>query len=96
LDYNISARVISAYNDYDILTDTTLSSQKDLTMIYSSVKYEYQKPMDAYAKDSAESKEPDKKDLFGMDENKDADTVKIKKYFRAKTRWWKKRGRKRI
>jgi len=71
LDYNISARVISAYNDYDILWPIRhCSSQKDLTMIYSSVKYEYQKRWMLMQKTPLNQKEPDKKDLFGMDENK--------------------------
>lgn len=64
LNYNISARVISA-GAYNILTDTTVQSQKDLHALYSSIKYEYEKPMDAFAKDSAENKQIIKKDLFG-------------------------------
>jgi len=64
LNYNLSARVISK-GTYDILTDTTIDSQKDLWMIYSSIKYQFEKPIDIYAKDSAEDKSIKQPDLFG-------------------------------
>ena len=56
LNYNISARVISAYDPYNILVDTTLQSGQDLNMIYASIKYQFEKPMDVNAKDSAANK----------------------------------------
>lgn len=64
LNYNISARVISA-DVYSILTDTTLASQDDLQMIYANVHYVYEKPMDAFSKDSTENRKITQPDLFG-------------------------------
>ena len=66
LNYNISARVISAYDPYNILIDTTLQSEQDLNMIYASIKYQFEKPMDVNAKDSAENKTISQPDLFGL------------------------------
>lgn len=64
LNYNLSARVIAA-GTYNILTDSTIDSQKDLQMIYANLQYNFEKPMDAFAADSAESKTITQKDLFG-------------------------------
>lgn len=64
LNYNISTRVITS-DAYNILTDSTIASQKDLQMIYAAVHYEYQKPLNAFAKDSAEEKSLAQKDIFG-------------------------------
>ncbi|MBC8046037.1 MAG: hypothetical protein H7Y00_04530, partial [Fimbriimonadaceae bacterium] len=64
LNYNVRTRIIATDN-YSILSDTTLDSQKDLQMIYSNIQYTYQKPMDAFEKDSAANKEIQQKDIFG-------------------------------
>ncbi len=64
LNYDLSTRIISR-DSYDLLSDTTVDSQKDLFLIYSSIHYQFEKPMDAFAKDSAESKSIQKPDLFG-------------------------------
>ncbi len=66
LNYNISARVISAYDPYNILVDTTLQSGQDLNMIYASIKYQFEKPMDVNAKDSAANKTIKQPDIFGL------------------------------
>lgn len=64
LNYDLSTRIISR-DSYDILSDTTVDSQKDLFLIYSSIHYEFAKPLDAFAKDSATDKTIHQPDLFG-------------------------------
>ncbi len=64
LNYNISARVISTNPAHNILTDTTLASVNDLRMIYASVKYQFEKPMDVNGVDTT-SKKIEQPDLFG-------------------------------
>ncbi len=66
LNYNISARVISSHDPYNILIDTTLQSEQDLNMIYASIKYQFEKPIDVNAKDSASNKTLTQPDLFGL------------------------------
>jgi len=76
LNYNISARVISAYDPYNILIDTTLQSEQDLNMIYASIKYQFEKPMDVNAKDSASNKTISQSDLFGLGEEEPVEEKK--------------------
>ncbi|MEZ5013212.1 MAG: hypothetical protein R2794_02880 [Chitinophagales bacterium] len=65
LSYNVSARVVSAYDAYNILTDTTVQSDRDLFMIYSSIHYEMQKPLTPGAKDADADHAINEPDLFG-------------------------------
>ncbi|MFN3940968.1 MAG: hypothetical protein ACK4IY_10290, partial [Chitinophagales bacterium] len=87
---NIASRVITSYDTYNILTDTTVQSRDDLTRIYSSVIYKYQKPVDISQPDTAAG-EIYKPDIFGLGskesnpknkniKNKDADN---KEYMNA-------------
>ena len=64
LNYNVNARVITAYDTYSILTDTTIQSAKDLKMIYQAISYQYDTPMDIITPDTAKL---EKKKLFGLD-----------------------------
>jgi hypothetical protein len=64
LNYNISARVISSNPAHNILTDTTVASAEDLRMIYASVKYQFEKPMDVTKADTV-AKQIVTPDLFG-------------------------------
>jgi len=95
LNYNISARVIYTNPAHNILTDTTLASVKDLSMIYASVKYQFEKPMDVNNADTT-SKIIQQPDLFGnggtpepeekrekVFKKKDEAEVKSEKYLNA-------------
>lgn len=64
LNYNISTRVIAVNSTHNILTDTTVESAKDLEMIYASVKYQFEKPMNVIKADTA-NKKVSQPDLFG-------------------------------
>ncbi|MBK7110042.1 MAG: hypothetical protein IPH61_13140 [Bacteroidetes bacterium] len=62
---NVATRVISSYDTYNILTDTTVQSQVDLNRIYGSILYKYQKPINSTDSDSS-SREIFKQDVFGL------------------------------
>lgn len=62
---NVATRVISSYDTYNILTDTTVQSQHDLMRIYGSVHYKYQKPVNLSQSDT-ETREILKQDIFGL------------------------------
>lgn len=62
---NVASRVITSYDTYNILTDTTLQSKEDLNRIYSSIVYKYQKPIDI-TQPQNDSKEIYKSDIFGF------------------------------
>lgn len=64
LNYNISARVISTNDAYNILTDTTVQSGTDLKMIYASITYRFEHPMNVVKGDSV-GKTVAQPDLFG-------------------------------
>jgi hypothetical protein len=64
LNYNISARVISTNETYNILTDTTVQSGTDLKMIYASITYRFEHPMNVVKGDSV-GKAVAQPDLFG-------------------------------
>lgn len=64
LNYNISARVITSNGGYDILTDTTVESARDLQMIYASIQYRFEKPMNVATGDTATT-QIKQADLFG-------------------------------
>lgn len=64
LNYNISARVISTNDAYNILTDTTVQSGTDLKMIYASITYRFEHPMNVTKGDSV-GKAVAQPDLFG-------------------------------
>ena len=68
LNYNISAHVISSYGAYNILNDTTVQSQEDLRLIYSSVTYRYEKPLGVDPDDTSSDHTIHQKDLFGRGE----------------------------
>lgn len=65
LNYTVSARVISNHGTYNILTDTTVQSKRDLEMIYGSVTYRFEKPMDITTPDTAADHSIHNPDLFG-------------------------------
>ena len=62
---NIATRVISSYDTYNILTDTTVQSRSDLDRIYSSIQYKYQKPINADT-DGESGSEIFQQDIFGI------------------------------
>lgn len=64
LNYNISARVISTNDTYNILTDTTVQSATDLKMIYASVKYQFEQSMNVVNGDTV-GQVIGQPDLFG-------------------------------
>ena len=68
LNYNISTRVIATDGAYNILTDTTVSSAKDLELIYASVTYQFEKPVDVTVPDTLTDRTIKQPDLFGMGE----------------------------
>lgn len=68
LNYNISTRVIATDGAYNILTDTTVQSAKDLEMIYASVQYRFEKPVDVTAPDTLTDRTVKQPDLFGRGE----------------------------
>ena len=84
LNYDLSARILSR-DSYDILTDTTIDSQKDLFLIYSSIHYQFEKPMDAFAKDSEENKSIREPDLFGNGGEPDEKDETIKLFEKKET-----------
>ena len=65
LNYNVSARVISNHGTYNILTDTAVQSMRDLELIYGSVQYRFEKPMDVTSADTATDHALHQPDLFG-------------------------------
>lgn len=86
---NVATRVISSYDTYNILTDTTVQSQEDLNRIYGSIQYKYQKPINSEEADSS-SREIFKQDIFGLkheEENpkstKKSETTVEKKFMNA-------------
>lgn len=78
LNYNISTRVIASDGAYNILTDTTVQSAKDLEMIYASVQYRFEKPMDVTAPDTITDRTVKQSDLFGRGEEAPAEPEKKK------------------
>ncbi len=97
LNYNVSARVIASDGAYNILTDTTVNSAKDLEMIYASVNYRFEKPIDITKPDTITDRTIKQADLFGeggetpakeekkkvLDLKKDEEEVKNEKYLNA-------------
>lgn len=97
LNYNISARVIASDGAYNILTDTTVSSAKDLELIYASVNYRFEKPVDVTKPDTLTDRTVKQADLFGnggeepakeekkklVDLKKDDEEPKNEKYLNA-------------
>jgi len=65
LNYNVSARVLATDGALNILTDTTLGSAVDLEMIYASVQYRFEKPMDITVPDTLSDRTISQPDLFG-------------------------------
>ncbi len=45
LDYNINARILSKYETYHMLRDTSVDAQKDLQAIYRGIGYKYETPL---------------------------------------------------
>lgn len=73
LCYNVNARIISQYNTYNILADTALGADADLSKLYASLQYEYERPMNSRDKDSIPSGMLPGKDLFGFDTGTEQD-----------------------
>lgn len=78
LNYNISTRVIATDGAYNILTDTTVSSAKDLELIYASVTYQFEKPIDVTVPDTLTDRTIKQPDLFGEGEAEPAKEEKKK------------------
>lgn len=63
---NVASRVITSYDTYNILTDTTVQSKADLHRIYGSIQYKYQKPIDVSTANT-DNKDLYTQDIFGME-----------------------------
>ena len=84
LNYNISTRVIASDGAFNILTDTTVQSAKDLEMIYASVQYRYEKPIDITTPDTLSDRTVKQPDLFGRGETVAPEEEEKKRSFKKK------------
>lgn len=88
LNYNVSTRVIATDGAYNILTDTTVDSYRDLEMIYASVDYRFEKPLDINAPDTLSDRTIKQNDLFGRgveEEKEEKKKLSLKKEEEPKT-----------